>query len=361
MQCLLPDPPTALWHQGALVFSYRDVLSLLRNTAEWEAADMTHIQGGGEGFDARVWEALCEESGVPLGHHRVAAYLCFLPAMPRSYFDIPPCRFCGITSGNQWAHVQYCPVLYLRANRAQIDLIEAVAQWVQVTRLEVVDQLAYLETPGGVLIVGVLTETEAPQVREWVLGVRRPDQVVVVTWTGLIQVTPVSQRRPLPLSRSRCVQLCQVVMARMACDVPRDEGWLQVVRPPPRLAAQASDAGITFRGYSVGSRPRAEVQPHVQQIVAWILHRVTHAVLPWVTDLSVPPRALQEGGYRALQVHYCTADTCHAAEHGPGVRNACVVCPCGRPSATGWALYTMYGTTALYVSNDFTSPELPLY
>ena len=80
-----------------------------------------------------------------------------------------------------------------------------------------------------------------------------------------------------------------------------------------------------FRGYSVGS---------------WILHQMTHAVLPCVTDLSVrvPPRALREGGYRALHVHYCTTDTRHAAEHGPGVRNAFVVCPCGRPSATGWAL-----------------------
>ena len=67
-------------------------------------------------------------------------------------------------------------------------------------------------------------------------------------------------------------------MTRSACDVPGDEGWLQVVRPPPQLAAQALDAGITFRGYSVGSRPGAEVQSHVQQIVAWILHRVTHDV-----------------------------------------------------------------------------------
>ena len=195
-------------------------------------------------------------------------------------------------------------------------------------------------------MVGVLTETEAPRGHEWVLGVRRPDQVIVVNWTGLIQVTPVRQRRPLPLSRSRCVQICRVVMARMACDVPQDKGWLQVVRPPPRLAAQASDARIMFRGYSVGSRPRAGVQPHVQQIVAWILHRVMHVVLQWVTDLSVrvPPRALREGGYRALQMHYCTADTCHAAEHGPALRHACVACPYGRPSATGRALYTMYGT-----------------
>ena len=70
-----------------------------------------------------------------------------------------------------------------------------MAQWVQVTRLEVVDQLAYLQTPAGVLMVWVLRGTEALQVRERVLAVRHPDQIVVVTWTGLIQVTPVSQQQ----------------------------------------------------------------------------------------------------------------------------------------------------------------------
>ena len=125
-----------------------------------------------------------------------------------------------------------------------------------ITWLEVVNQLAYLETP-GVLMVGALTETEASWGHQWVLEVRPPDHVVVVTWTGLIQVTPVSQRRPLPLSRWRCVQICRVVMAHMACDVPRDEGWLgssaRLLDWPrrPRTLGSCSAGTVSGRGYCI--------------------------------------------------------------------------------------------------------------
>ena len=62
-----PPPPTAVpWHRRALVVSYRDLLSLLRDRAEWGVADVTHLWGAGGGHNAREWAALCIDSEVPL-------------------------------------------------------------------------------------------------------------------------------------------------------------------------------------------------------------------------------------------------------------------------------------------------------
>ena len=42
-------------------------------------------------------------------------------------------------------------------------------------------------------------------------------------------------------------------------------------------------------------------------------------------------------------------------------RNACVVCPCERGHAPHWDFYALYDTVALYVSREFTVPELQLF
>ena len=92
-------------------------------------------------------------------------------------------------------------------------------------------------------------------------------------------------------------------------------------------------------------------------------HVVPGATLPWVTDLSVrvPPRALRRGGQYTLQVLCCDVWRCQAAEAGPKYRNACVVCPCERGHAPHWDFYALYDTVALYVSREFTVPELQLF
>ena len=103
--CLLRDVPAVLWQGGALVISYVSMFSELRDEVEWRDSEL-FVQLAGWGFRSDVWCAVCEDSEVPLTHHRVAAYLRLLPSMPRTFFDVPPCRFCALSEGNQWAHVQ---------------------------------------------------------------------------------------------------------------------------------------------------------------------------------------------------------------------------------------------------------------
>ena len=95
----------------------------------------------------------------------------------------------------------------------------------------------------------------------------------------------------------------------------------------------------------------------------WLLCVVPGATLPWVTDLSmrVPPRAFGQCGPYTLQVLYCDVLRCQAAEAGPRYRNACVVCSCERGHAPHWDFYALYDTVALYVSREFTVPELQLF
>ena len=100
-----------------------------------------------------------------------------------------------------------------------------------------------------------------------------------------------------------------------------------------------------------------------QRVVAWLLHVVPGATLPWITDLSVrvPPRALGRGSPYTLQVLYCNVMRCQAAEVGPKYKNACVVCSCEREHAPHWDFYALYDTVVLYVSRKLTVPELQLF
>ena len=99
------------------------------------------------------------------------AYLRLLPSMPRTFFDVPSCRFCDLSEGNQWAHVQYCSVLYLRIGHALVALVEEVAQRVCVLSCDMTDLLARIKVPGGVLVVGVVPEQEVQSVSTWAYSV----------------------------------------------------------------------------------------------------------------------------------------------------------------------------------------------
>ena len=285
--CLLRDVPAVLWQGRALVISYVSMFSELRDVAEWCDSELS-VQLAGSGFLSNVSCAVCEDSEVPLTHHRVAAYLRLLPSMPRTFFDVPPCCFCALSEGNQWAHVQYCSVLYLCMGQALTALVEEVAQRVRVLSCDVTDLLARLQVPGGVLVVGVVPEQEVPSVSTWADSVLGASQVVLVSWTGLVHL---SAQVPWPLSRSDGVALAKVVLARMACDVPRDEMFQQAPRSAPFVeGCRVWTDGVAFAGYSVGVRARAQVAVSVQRLVAWLLQLVPGATLPWITDLSVACR-----------------------------------------------------------------------
>ena len=216
---LLRDVPAVLWQGGALVISHVSMFSELREKEEWRDSELS-VQLAGSGVRSDVWCAVCEDSEVPLTHHRVAAYLRLLPPMPRTFFDVPPCPFCALSEGNQWAHVQYCLVLYPCMGQALMALVEEVAQRVRVLSCDVTDLLARLRVPRGVLVVGVVPEQEVPSVSTWADSVLGASQVVLVSWTGLVHL---SAPGPWRLSWSDGVALATVVLARMACDVPRDE------------------------------------------------------------------------------------------------------------------------------------------
>ena len=358
--CLLRDVPVVLRHGQALVILYVSLFSELHDEAEWCDSELS-VQLAGSGFRSDVWCAVCDDSEVPLVHHRVAAYLSLLPSMPHTFFDVPSCRFCDLGEGNQWAHVQYCSVLYLRMGHALVALVEEVAQRVRVLSCDMTDLLARMKVPGGVLVVGVVPEQEVQSVSTWADSVLGASQVVLVSWTGLVHLSAQVPWRP---SRSDGVALAKVVLARMSCDVPRDEMLLQAPRRTPFMeGCRVRTDGAGFEGCSVGVRARAQVSVSVQRLVAWLLHVVPGATLPWVTDLSVrvQPRALGQGGPYTLQVLYCDVLRCQAAEAGLGYRNACVVCSCERGHAPHWDFYALYDTVALYVSREFTVPVLQLF
>ena len=105
--------------------------------------------------------------------------------------------------------------------------------------------------------MGVVPEQEVRSVSTWADSVLGASQVVLVSWTGLVHL---SAQVPWRLSRSDGVALAKVVLARMSCDVPRDEMLLQA--PRRTLFVEGSRVrtdGAGFEGYSVGVRARAQV------------------------------------------------------------------------------------------------------
>ena len=75
----------------------------------------------------------------------------------------------------------------------------------------------------------------------------------------------------------------------------------------------------TVWGYGRG--PRCEFQFSDRWPCSCMLCLVPH----YPGSVSVPPRALGQGGPYTLQVLYCDVLRCQAAEAGPGYKNACVV------------------------------------
>ena len=55
------------------------------------------------GYDTSVWQQVCESADVPLGEHRQSAYLRNIEYLPRVFFAVRPCRFCGMPEGNSVA------------------------------------------------------------------------------------------------------------------------------------------------------------------------------------------------------------------------------------------------------------------
>ena len=148
--------PVVLWHGPALVISCVSLFSELRDEAEWGDSELS-VQMGDSGFRSDIWCAVCDHPEVPLVHHRVA-YLHLLPSMPHTFFEVPSCRFCELRQGNQWSHVQYCSVLYLRMGHALLARLEEVARRVRVLSCDVTDLSARVVVSGVVLVVGVVPE-----------------------------------------------------------------------------------------------------------------------------------------------------------------------------------------------------------
>ena len=96
---LLRHQPKVWWYDHALVFSDTKLLEHVHDHAMGTNAPLT-VDTRKSGYDPQVWQAICLSDDVSLEQHRVAAYLRTISLLPRMFFSVPPCRYCGITEGN---------------------------------------------------------------------------------------------------------------------------------------------------------------------------------------------------------------------------------------------------------------------
>ena len=66
------------------------------------------------GYDLSVCRAICELADIPLGQHRMAAYVRSVDYLPRVFFSVSTCRFYGLPEGNFVTHASVCSHLYVR-------------------------------------------------------------------------------------------------------------------------------------------------------------------------------------------------------------------------------------------------------
>ena len=163
---LLRDPPKVWWYDHALIFSYTKLLEHVRDQATGTNSPLT-VDTRKSGYDPQVWQTICLSDDVSLEQHRVAAYLRTVSLLPRMFFKVPPRRYCGITEGNQFAHVQDCPVIYARLHSALLAVLEVPAAQLTITAYACSDHIAIVWYEAGSVVVALASELEGPSRRQY--------------------------------------------------------------------------------------------------------------------------------------------------------------------------------------------------
>ena len=164
-----------------------------------------------QGFDVSTWVRVCHDASVSVSQHRHAAYLRMLPFLPRVYFDVPDCRFCGLFQGNEPSHMCACVELYGRQCRAVRALEELMVRDLGFSVLAAWDTVLRLNGAGLVYWVAVEADVRFTE-RRATLSLLPGHQVVILTTSGLLWPSQSSPESPGYLTAHVRHQLSRLVL-----------------------------------------------------------------------------------------------------------------------------------------------------
>jgi ribonuclease HI len=339
----LKDIPGALFYNGAVVFSLRRFVTALHDNFIFHQSALHYMLSKGA-FHKRNWIKVIQSPGIPRSSHVAAAYLRFLPALPRVFFDIPDCRFCEISSGNVLSHVLGCPVLYKTMCKCFKGLVECVRNQVGGNVIEVSDLMSVVGVANEMIFISLSPDSLVPMVREMKRASFAWGAMIIITWSGLSWVSDV--QNSFFISDSLVVELCKNVMValqsmgskEMGCKA--DEMWIHW----PSLLVS----------YSERQGDQSRLSLNVQLRVAWLLHMLPEVrlVTSKLYHVYTPPRSWKHPDIFDIRMHVCEVNECLASTLHPGRGQVALVCPCGTLGAPWWHIYRSYPECVLYVSQD---------
>ena len=174
---------------------------------------------GASGIDLAAWQRVCHSPDVSLREHRFAVYLRVLPFMPRTFFYVPECRCCHAPAGNCQTHVVACPAPYVRSTYALLSVLDVLVLRMCARLVQHLDVSALLCTQVGTYHVIVAPDCDVPRLCR-LHPSPEIEQLVVLTWSGLVWLHHTGRRHPLTVCVSLIEAMCTGVLCVMCMPRP---------------------------------------------------------------------------------------------------------------------------------------------
>ena len=343
---VLEDPPSPVCCNGSVVFKLNAFMDRLYDMTLGQSSAL----GGWvleQGFDVSTWVRVCHDASVSLSQHRQAAYLRMLPFLPRVYFDVPDCRFCGLFQGNEQSHMCACVELYGRQCRAVRALEELMIRDLGFSVLAAWDTVLRLNRSGLVYWVAVEADVRFSE-RRATLSLLPGHQVVILTTSGLLWTSQSSPESPGYLTAHVRHQLSRLVLQRMHEGIDSSAPCVDRLSPDPGLSPFAENGPV-----------KAPVSDLLQAVMAWVVRRDPRLTVPYRAGycVSLPPRVFRDPSPLDYVLYLCSANQC-MHQYPRQSRRAVVLCGCDTRPAPVWQVVTAGLGWVLAADHNYSMPQL---
>jgi hypothetical protein len=349
----MTDKPWIPLYDNAIVFSLPLALNMVY-VRERSTCSPLLQEYRNTGFSSSIWTEICLDPDVTLAAQQTACHLRWIWDEPRIHYDIPDCRYCGDVSGNMIAHVEMCPVVYGKLCWALHGLLKIIIKAAQGTVLCQGDHWALTYTTKGTIAIIVGSEKFAATAMNRAKDSARADQVLFVSWSGLVAQRVTDPHTDLYATKDLRVRLAKSLLRDMCTEKGHNLQSISKVHIFP-----TSVIGPPFI-QDDQLLPYTALSMTGQIMIAAIFRRMTRPKLMSGFRYHVyglcQPRGMAFD--HDLRFVICEPGWCEASDAPTQIYPVQIACMCvGKYVHARWALYKEYPPgLSLYINDAYIAP-----
>ena len=249
----------------------------------------------------------------------MAAYLRCVDYLPRVFFSVPACQFCGLPGGNSVAHVSVCSQLYVRLCVLLPHVAECLSDALGGELVARCDFICRVHVATARYWGAVVPDSLVPSMRD---SFQSLSQALIWTWFGL-QWSKVHDVSHSLYVRVQCARLVLQLMVR------------ELSNPPAALPGLVAPSGFCSP-YAVQQSVPSQVPLLAQQVLAWLV-RWHPRLVPTrreVFHVSIPHQTFRGRGPFEYTLFVCDPSICFLKDIS--VDRPVVLCSCPGAPAAKW-------------------------